>query len=314
MQTIDVSYADNKSKRVKINVNGNNFIMVGDLVAISNEDDETKYSILEKDNAFDNDISVKYDYDAKKIEYPMIGEYIITKNTKYYKVTLKYKNNSITLIDECKVEKLELDDIEDLMLYKINLIYNEDMEVICVYAVNELNKFENRVALVKDKKMSRDDNDKYTYKVVLSITDAYVTSYEISADEFEKYRVGDIVTFSLKSSGKEEDIIFEEAFKHEFIGYKRDLIVKDFDLNSKRIIFNDESIMDLNEDIYDWNGNKINLNKYRIVVAKVSKSEDGWHFNSLKMSDRDNLIVENGDRIAIGEINGVIVIYRGYED
>ena len=36
---------------------------------------------------FDNDISVKCNYDAKKISYPMIGEYIVNEDTKYYQIS-----------------------------------------------------------------------------------------------------------------------------------------------------------------------------------------------------------------------------------
>lgn len=315
-QTIYVGYGEDEQKRFNLNV-GKSYYMEGELVAIIEGEDNVKCTIIEKDIAFDNDISVKYNYDAKEITNKMIGEYILTDDTKYYKVTLKYENNSITKINECKIEVLDLDNldnIEDLMAYQINLIYNEDMEVLTVYAVNEINKFENRIALVKDKKQTKVDDEKYTYKITLSVTESYVTSYEISDKEFAKYRIGDIVIFSLKDEDDEESILFEEAFKYESIGYKRDLVVEDIDKNSKDIKLSDGSIMDLNEDVYNWNGSKINLNKYRFVLAKVSKDEDGWNFKSLDMFDKEDIKVEIGDRFAIGEIDGVIVIYRGYEE
>ena len=93
------------------------------------------------------------------------------------------------------------------------------------------------------------------------------------------------------------------------------MIVKNFDVQNREITLNDGSIMALNEDVYIWNGSRINLNTYRIVKAKVSEqAESGWSFNSLEMATKDNLSVEEGDRIAIGELDKVIVIYSGYEN
>ena len=43
------------------------------------------------------------------------------------------------------------------------------------------------------------------------------------------------------------------------------------------------------------------------------QAESGWSFNSLEMATKDNLSVQEGDRIAIGELDKVIVIYSGYD-
>ena len=277
------------------------------------DDDTTKYSMLSKDQSFDNDIAVKYEYDAKAIDDSMIGEYIVDDSTEYYKVILKYKNNSTTVVEKCTMERLKLSDMRDLLAYKLNLVYNENMRVIRVYAIVETNKFDNRIALVKDKKVSKTGEDKYTYKVILSVTSSTVGSYEIDEDVYSKYRVGDIITFK-PNEKDDKKIVLEETFKRESIGYKRDLIVKDFDIQNRKITLNDGSIMNLSEDVYVWNGSRINLNTYRIVKAKVSEqAESGWSFNSLEMATKDNLSVQEGDRIAIGELDKVIVIYSGYD-
>ena len=211
------------------------------------------------------------------------------------------------------MERLKLSDMRDLLAYKLNLVYNENMRVIRVYAIVETNKFDNRIALVKDKKVSKTGEDKYTYKVILSVTGSTVGSYEIDEDVYSKYRVGDIITFK-PNEKDDKKIVLEETFKRESIGYKRDLIVKDFDIQNRKITLNDGSIMNLSEDVYVWNGSRINLNTYRIVKAKVSEqAESGWSFNSLEMATKDNLSVQEGDRIAIGELDKVIVIYSGYE-
>lgn len=314
-QTIEFMLSPNNTQKAVIKAGEKSYVEVGDLVSVwTDEDDATKFSVISKDQSFDNDIAVKYEYDPKVIEDPMIGEYIVDDSTEYFKVTLKYKNNSTTAVEKCTMERLKISDMKDLLAYKLNLVYDENMRVVRVYAIVETNKFDNRVALVKDKRVSKAGEDKYTYKVTLSVTGSTVGAYEIDEEDYAKYRIGDIITFKADDKS-DKKIAFEEAFRRESIGYKRDLIVKDFDATTRKISLNDGSIMDLNEDVYIWNGSRINLNSYRIVKAKVSESaESGWSFNSLEMATKENLVVQADDRIAIGELDKVIVIYSGYEN
>ena len=313
-QTVEIMLTPNNNEKATIKAGEKSYAEIGKLMAVWTEDDDTtKFSMLSKDQSFDNDIAVKYEYDAKGIDDSMIGEYIVDDSTEYYKVILKYKNNSTTVVEKCTMERLKLSDMRDLLAYKLNLVYDENMRVIRVYAIVETNKFDNRIALVKDKKVSKTGEDKYTYKVILSVTSSTVGSYEIDEDVYSKYRVGDIITFK-PNEKDDKKIVLEETFKRESIGYKRDLIVKDFDIQNRKITLNDGSIMNLSEDVYVWNGSRINLNTYRIVKAKVSEqAESGWSFNSLEMATKDNLSVQEGDRIAIGELDKVIVIYSGYD-
>lgn len=314
-QSVEIMLTPNNTEKAIIKAGEKSYAEVGKLMVVWNDDDDTtKFSMISKDQSFDNDIAIKYEYDAKVIEDPMIGEYIADDSTEYYKVVLKYKNNSTTVVEKCTMERLKLSDMRDLLAYKLNLVYDENMRVVRVYAIVENNKFDNRIALVKDKKVSKTGEDKYTYKAILSVTGSTVGSYEIDENVYSKYRVGDIITFK-PDEKDDKKIVLEETFKRESIGYKRDLIVKDFDIQNRKITLNDGSIMNLSEDVYVWNGSRINLNTYRIVKAKVlEQAESGWSFNSLEMATKDNLSVEEGDRIAIGELDKVIVIYSGYEN
>ena len=165
IQSIRVDYGEDKTRQIEIKISDKSYFEVGDMVSV---DDKEVCKLIDKDTKFDNDISVKYNYDAKKISYPMIGEYIVTTKTKYYKVNMEYQNNSITKIKSCNVERLNIDeDIGDLAAYKLILVYNEDMEVIKVYALNEINKFENQIALIRDFKTYKKDG-KETYKATLT--------------------------------------------------------------------------------------------------------------------------------------------------
>lgn len=313
LQSVEYMISPTQTKKAKIKVTGDkSYVEIGDLIAVWSEDDTTKYSIITRDHSFENDIAIKNEYDAKVVDEQMVGEYIIDENTKFYKVTLRYKNNSISEIEKCTIKDLELEEIKDLLAYKITLIYDEDMRILRVYAISEENKFENQIALVKDKKVERESEEKYKYRVTLSVTGSVVTVYEIDENEYSKYRIGDIVTFSTDEKDSTK-IHFEEAFKRESIGYKRDLIVKEFNEQTGEISLNDGSIINLNKDIYNWNGRKINLNSYRILKAKVSDGlKEGWSFTSLSMVSLADLKVEVGDRVAIGELDNLIVFYTGY--
>ena len=100
----------------------------------------------------------------------------------------------------------------------------------------------------------------------------------------------------------------------DLITYKRlDLVVKYFDRNDRIITFADGSIMNLNKDIYNWQVTKINLNKYRFVIAEVTDLNGYYEFTSLEMFPKEKLVLKEEDRFAIGELQDVIVIYRGYE-
>lgn len=313
IQSVDYMVSTAQTLKAKItNSSDSSYIEIGDLIAVWDDDQGIKYSIITSDHSFSNDIAIKSEYDAKTVDDQMIGEYIVDSSTKFYKVILRYKNNSITKIEKCTLEDLKLDDINDLLAYKITLVYDENMRILRVYAVSEENKFDNQIALVKDKRVIREGEDKYSYKVTLSVAGSSVRAYEVSKSEYLKYSSGDIVAF-VSDEKDSEKIIFEEAFKKESIGYKRDLIVEDFDEETKLVMLSDGTILDLNKDIYTWNGSKINLNEYRILYAKVSKSlENGWRFVQTEMFSKADVKVQKGDRIAIGELDNLIVIYSGY--
>ena len=223
----------------------------------------------------------------------MIGEYIADDSTEYYKVVLKYKNNSTTVVEKCTMERLKLSDMRDLLAYKLNLVYDENMRVVRVYAIVETNKFDNRIALVKDKKVSKTGEDKYTYKAILSVTGSTVGSYEIDENVYSKYRVGDIITFK-PDEKDDKKIVLEETFKRESIGYKRDLIVKNFDVQNTMDVGKKEEIKKGRADI-------------RTVVFGDSVEEFGINIISVDESDPvKNIFFEITDEKLIDMTNGII--------
>ncbi len=313
-KTIEVLVGDGNIKKAKITESGRENLMIGDLVGIGYDDDDNmKCVIITRDTTFDNDIAVKYDYKLKEIEEPLIGEYLLNSDTEIYKVILRYKNNSKTQIEKCEIKRLQLDDMNDLLSYQINLIYDEDMIIRKIYAVSETNKYENQIALVKEKRIIRESEDKHTYRVTLSVTGNAVSAFDVGKEEYSNFVSGDIVTYVVDEKDSKK-ITLDEVFKKESIGYKRDLIVESFDKTNKKIELSDGTTLDLNQDLYMWNNKKINLNTYRFIKAKVAKTDDGWRFHSLAISNKEDVTVEKGDRLAIGELNKTIIIYSGYEE
>ena len=314
VQSIKVNYGTTESNYFEIYMGEDKFAMVGDLVSISTKDGVKQCQVITSDTAFDNDISIKYNYDAKEIVYPTIGEYMVDDDTRFYKVTLDYEDNSITNISNCEFEELYFgEDISDLSAYKLCLVYNEDMEIVKVFAINELNKFDNQIGLVKDLKRVREDRNTSYMKITLSVVNDAVRGYSIFRN-YDKISSGDIITFYVGDGAATEDLVLEEVFKRESIGYKRDLIVTGYDKITNEVYFENGKTMKLTSDVYDWSGSKINLNRYRFILAEVSNYNGYWEFISTKMYDKDKIIPQVGDRVAIGELQDVIVVYRGYEE
>lgn len=306
-----INYGNSEKKNVSLQASKDRYPVIGDFVVVYTSDGKKENKYITSDITFDNEIGVKYEYEPKKISYPMIGEYIVTEDTLFYKVTLEYEDNSVTSVKKCTLSKMEIDEnIEDLSAYKITLIYNENMEIVKVYAVNEVNKFENQIALVKDIKRIVNEDGKKVYKVTANIVNNVVTGFEVN-EQPEEYSSGDIITFKTDDKSVFE---LDEVFRKEFIGYQRDLTVKSYDYKTKTITFTDDSKMVLTEDIYNLNGTRINLNKYRFIITNVSKENETYKFTSASIKDKEDVRVEKGDKFAIGELQDVIVIYRGYKD
>lgn len=306
-----INYGNSEKKNVSLQASKDRYPVIGDFVVVYTSDGKKENKYITSDITFDNEIGVKYEYEPKKISYPMIGEYIVTEDTLFYKVTLEYEDNSVTSVKKCTLSKMEIDEnIEDLSAYKITLIYNENMEIVKVYAVNEVNKFENQIALVKDIKRIVNEDGKKVYKVTANIVNNVVTGFEVN-EQPEEYSSGDIITFKADDKSVFE---LDEVFRKEFIGYQRDLTVKSYDYKTKTITFTDDSKMVLTEDIYNLNGTRINLNKYRFIITNVSKENETYKFTSASIKDKEDVRVEKGDKFAIGELQDVIVIYRGYKD
>ena len=305
----------NEEKMFNIEDASKNYYDLGDLVSISKEGAEKKMTIITKDETFKNDIGVKYLYDPKTYSYPMIGEYMVTDETQYYKITLEYEENSIDEIKSCTVEEMDgKEEFDTLEAYGITLIYDEFMEVRTVFVINEKNKFDNQIALVKGFGFER-ENREVTEHVSLSVLNQTVVGFVVNSGEKELFESGDLITFK-SSDAKAETARVEivEKFLRESIGFKRDLIVKEYDKKGKVIHFENGEDMKVTSEIYDWNGKKINLNRFRLVFGKVSKMDGKWGFYTINTMELSSFDFKPGDRFAIGEMDDIIVVYRGYHE
>ena len=64
-----------------------------------------------------------------------------------------------------------------------------------IYVVSETNKYENQIALVKEKRIIRESEDKHTYRVTLSVTGNAVSAFDVGKEEYSNFVSGDIVTY-----------------------------------------------------------------------------------------------------------------------
>lgn len=257
-------------------------------------------------------IVLGYNYE---IQDNKIGIYSINKDTQIAEVVLKHSGNSDGKYSDCELRAKTLDELSDYTKYtNIHLIVDEDGIVIRLYAVKEIGTTYNVGIINKiNEKLSGD-------KVVSTLV--YVTQESKYLRRYSSdipvmgYSVGDLITYRSKEKGKNESenkIIVNEVYKHELIGNEKDLVVQK-NINGTISFQNSDSVFDVNNESFKYDGKIYYFEDYLFIEADVKKDDktDSWFFEYFKINNK--LSVRNGTRIAIDELTGTIVTYNGYKD
>ena len=127
--------------------------------------------------------------------------------------------------------------------------------------------------------------------------------------------VGDFVVFEVVN---EETIKLGEKYTTKILGYFKDLTIKDKILEGRKVVgysFEEDGELDLAKwtvttakDNYDL----ANYDIFMIILGKDATNEE-YVFTRASLVTKNNISLEIGDKIAIDEIDGAIVIYRGYK-
>jgi hypothetical protein len=265
----------------------------------------------------DDDISILYDcedefYNNAFGEYNLIDETIIFRVDKYY------QNNSNEKIDEYALVRMDsVHALGNLKNYKINLFCNNDMEVEIIFAEREINRTTYPVGRVisinKIKDVASKDDSKKDYVPTVNVK---ITTIGGGIDTFEMLsgdcEVGELVTYEIG----EKSFNIKERFQLKFLGYENDVIIESFDKETKKAkVANNSESLNLIEDTFNFKGKEINLLEYKYLFLKIRKDGEtnNWKFTGGEFCQKEELELEPGDRIAFGELNGIAIVYRGWQ-
>lgn len=308
-------------KNYKYKITSSEDFAIGEFVRISDIEGNTAETIekLDSDVIFEEeDMMIICEFEGEFYN-DSFGEYMLGKNTLFYSINKIYKDNSNNKIESCQITQIpSLKTLGDLSKYKIKLVCNTDMEVEIVFVERELNKTTYPVArVIEIKKIETDaeepDNADYipNVNVKLSTISGRTNTYVMLSGECLE---GELITYEAKEEN-EESLVIKERFKTIFLGYEQDLIIESFDKKTHIAkISNASEELNLTEYVYDFNGKEIDLLEYKYLLSNVGQDpETGeWIFKSGAFYSKEELMLEPGDRIAFGELNGIAVIYRGY--
>ena len=281
---------------------------IGDLVIITVEDGiVTKLAkATSKDyDALELGRELVLDYKDLTYSQGMIGKYYIDSNTQIYVVNKRYKNNSNTEYGKCTLEEATVEELQYIKDEVINVIVQKGEIAKTIYIERETNKFSLFYGRVKDVYI-----DKSKLKITVSPVDTSIKKYEIIRTI--NCEIGDIISYTLEGKEGEEIITIDEVYRSSVIGYKGDLIVESIE-NGEVYLTNGEHFNKSNS-VIELNGKNYKLSNYVVLNTKVRKDGDRWVFSSATFDYIKSIKFAPGDRIAIDELEGVIVVYSGYTD
>lgn len=240
-----------------------------------------------------------------------IGGYGVDEETVIYVIEKEYVVNSDKSI---KGYSMHVEDsrgvLENLEKEAVHVVYDEYSNAVAIFIEKELNKYDYKYARVLDvyeEKITEDKKDtKYALKIKVSPFNNVVSEYELVG--IATCEPGDLISYTVD----EDELTVKERYNAKLLGDKRDYIIESVK-NKVAYLTNGEQI-DFSKDSFEVNGKKYLFEKYIVVYSKVSKTSGEWKFYSGTIEEPEKLILKAGDRIAIDEIENLIVIYRGYKD
>lgn len=257
--------------------------------------------------------NVKVDMDIENKTYlgNSIGGYGIDEETVIYIIEKEYVVNSDKAI---KSYNMYVEDdknvLEDLEKQVVHVVYNEYNNAVAIFVEKELNKYDYKYARVLDvyeEKITEDKKDtKYALKIKVSPFNNVVSEYTLVG--IATCEPGDLISYSLD----EEELTVKERYNAKLLGDKRDYIIES--VKNKVVYLTNGEQIDFTKDTFEINGKKYLFEKYIVVYSKVSNISGEWKFYSATIEEPEKLVLKAGDRIAIDEIEDLIVIYRGYKD
>ena len=109
-----------------------------------------------------------------------------------------------------------------------------------------------------------------------------------------------------------------EYFSPKNLGYYQDLVVKSANIEKKKEVsynLNNGGIIDLDTWTIEASDRKYKLNNYEVFILNVSLDKQGtWKIDKINRMTKEKPDFKAGDRIAMNEIEGTAIVYRGYTE
>lgn len=235
----------------------------------------------------------------------MIGKYKISGETKIYEVQKKYRNNSNTVIENCKLVSMNENELNDLNDETVNVIL-EGNTAKAIFVEREYNSFSVFYARVREV-ITEKGKIKLSIAPLADVVRTYDTAGLVNCE------AGDLITYTLSANGKSGSILrIEEVYHSGVIGYEKDLIVKD--IKDNMVYLENGEKFSRKDTFIKANDKLYNVDDYVVILAKVAQNDDGWKFVLAEFENLAKVRFAKNDRIAIDELENTIVIYRGYEE
>lgn len=292
------------SKHYQCTTDLNNF-PAGSLVLVTVENNKVTRLTYATSNEYD-DLKLGKQlilrYGDKSYLPGMLGKYIIDKNTQIYVANKKYQNNSNEIIQKCTLEAIDESELKYLDEEVVHIIADGNVAKV-IYVERETNKFSVFYGIVRDV-----IQEKEKIKLTVSPIDSALKVCE----PFGKVEceIGDIISYTLSGKEGEEILRTDEIYHAGVIGYKGDLVVGS--VTGKDVTLINGEHFNQTSNIISVNGKNYKLNNYIIISAKVRQSDGEWRFSSATFAEMKTMKFAPGDRIAIDELEGTMVIYSGY--
>lgn len=284
---------------------------IGSLVHFEYSDSKIEFLDVFADGVEIPGGKIEMDIDDKEYSKNCLGKYYIDDETVIYIIEKEYQVNSDKSIKEYRMhvedDRKVLENLEKL---PVHIVYDELNNAVAVFIEKDVNKYDYKYGRVlevyQDKVTDDKKDDKYVLKIRVSPFNNVVSEYTLKG--ITNCEPGDLISYTTD----ENELTVKERYNTKVLGDKRDYIIESMKGKVAHLTNGDE--VDFEKDKFKVNNKEYSFDNYIVVYTRVTNMSGEWKFYSATIEEPQKLMLKSGDRIAIDEIEDLIVIYRGYKD
>ena len=253
-----------------------------------------------------------------------VGNYAVTDSTKVLEFSLSRIPGETGRYSKCTCKEKTFSELDDVSKYKnIHLIVDDDSNILRMYAIKEVGT-DMLAGVVKSIKNVY-SGDTFI-KTEVSVQDVNGKTNKYRTIPAMQYEVGDIITYAVKAindnksdkknKDKEKGVMtIDEVYKRQSIGNEKDLIISKYS-DGKIYFENSEFVLDTSKDSFEYDGIEYNFDDlvFMLVNVEKSKTTGEWSFKSCEFKNASSTIFKNKYRLVIGELTGIVTVYKGYRE